>query len=47
MPDVAARYRNFFDFIAFLGSFINDEHTFMSEVLYLHQTFTDFVSDLF
>ena len=46
MPDVTASYGRPFDFITFFGYF----HTlltsvFMPKVLYLHQTFTDCVSD--
>ena len=41
-----ASYGTSFDFIVFLGIFIhNNCQAFMSEVLCLHQTFTDCVSE--
>ena len=42
MPDGTTSYGTPFDFIAFyLGIFINFRLPFISELLYLHQTFTD------
>ena len=46
MPDVTARYVNSLDFIVFFGHFHTSFTTiFMSQLLYLHQTFTDCVSN--
>ena len=46
MPDVTACYGRTFDFMSFsLGIFIHNCNLFMSEILYLHQTFTDYVFD--
>ena len=44
MSDVTASYGRSFDFIAFLYIFIHNWRAFMSQVLNLHQTFTDYVS---
>ena len=43
MSDVTASYGTPLNFIVFLGIFIHNWQPFMSEVLYLHQTFTDCV----
>ena len=45
MPDVSASYGTSLDLIAFLSVFIHNWWPFMSELYYLHQTFTDSVSD--
>ena len=45
MLDVSANYGTLIDFIEFLGIFINYYGPFMSDVLYLDQTFTDCVSN--
>ena len=45
MSDVTASYGTLFDFIAFLGIFIHYQRPFMSEVSYLYQIFTDYVSN--
>ena len=42
MPDVTISYGTSYDFIAFFGCF----HKFMSEVIYLHQTFINCVFDM-
>ena len=46
MPDVTPSYKTPFDFIAFFEYFHTILHilTLMSELLYLHQTFTDCIS---
>ena len=43
MTDVTASYAMPFDVIAFLGYF----PTLLAELLYLHQTFTDYLSYLY
>ena len=46
MPDMNASYEMPLDFIAFLGILIHNWWTFMpEELLYLHQIFTDCVSN--
>ena len=45
IPDVTVNYGTQLDFIAFLGIFVHKWRAFMFEVLYLHQTFTDYRSD--
>ena len=45
MPGVTTSYGMLFYFIAFLGIFVNYYSLFMPEVLYLRQTFTDYVSN--
>ena len=45
MPDVTASYGTPFDFIVFFGIFIHYYSPVMSELLYLHQIFTDYVSN--
>ena len=45
MPDVAASYGTPLDSIAFLGIFILNWRPYIFELLYLHQTFTDCVTD--
>ena len=46
MLDVTASYGTSLEFIAFfLGIFIHNWRSFMSDLLYLHQTFTSCVSD--
>ena len=42
MPDVIASYGMPFDFIAFFHTLL---YVFMSDVLYLYQTFTDCMSN--
>ena len=44
MPDVTASYGNPFDFITFSGILIHYYWPFMSELLFLHQTFTNYIS---
>ena len=44
-PGVTASYGTPLDFVVFLRIFMYNWQPFMSEVLYLHQTFTDCVSD--
>ena len=43
ISDVTASYGTPFDFIAFLSIFIHYNWPFMSELLYLYQTFTNYV----
>ena len=55
MPDVTASYETFLDYVAFFCEFSHivnnhtepsiNNHITISEVFYLHQTFTDYVSD--
>ena len=45
MLDVAVSYGTPIGFITFLSIFIHNSRAFVSEVLYLHQTSTDCVSD--
>ena len=45
IPDMTASLVTPFDFIAFLGLLIHYLGPFMSELLYLHQTFTDYMSN--
>ena len=45
MQDVTASYGMPFDFIVFLSIFVHFCRPFMSELLYLHQTFTDCISN--
>ena len=35
----------FLDYVAFLGIFIHNRLAIMSEIMYRHQTLTDYVSD--
>ena len=44
MPDVTASNGAAIDFIVFLGIFIHNLQTLMSELLNLHQTFTYCIS---
>ena len=43
MPYVAATYRMPLDLITFFANFAHNRRPFMSEVLNVHQTFTDCV----
>ena len=43
IPDVTASYGKSLDFIALLGIFLYYRQPLMSELFYLHQTFTDYV----
>ena len=45
MSDMTKSNGTLFDIIAFLDIFIHNWRAFMFEVLYIHQTFTDYVSD--
>ena len=45
MPDVYASYERSSDFIAFFCVFLYFIEEYSSKILYLHQTFTDCVSD--
>ena len=45
IPDVTISYGIFLDFTAFLGIFIHNWRAFVFEVLYHHQTFTDYEPD--
>ena len=45
MSGVTEIYGTLLDFITFLDIFIHYWRPFLSEVLYIHQTFTDFISN--
>ena len=45
MPDVTVCYGTTLDLVVFERFYIYNLRWFMSDVLYLHQTFTDYVYD--